>query len=146
MGLAGSLMRQVSHHPRKLCSPDQARGPRRNSFRVGRLHHPPFAQPASRAIEILPQSESRLRSCRSAIQAAKLHELRSDTFQGQRDDSLWPHPCGQAELFHFGEVRFCWPLGIGASHQAPNSIRCPHNHGHWHLLHAKWSWRIAKAC
>ena len=53
----------------RICAIAQTRGPRRNSFRVGRLNYSASAAPAGGAIEVCVAPESRLRSCRPAIKA-----------------------------------------------------------------------------
>jgi len=50
----------------------------------------------------LPSSSPRARSYTS---------YRRILFKSQLHHALWPHPRGQAELVHFGEVRLRRPLG-----------------------------------
>src|SRR6266403_2771452 len=105
-----------------ICPFTQARGPRCNPFRVGRLNDSAIAPSTGGAFAILPELESRPGRVDSAVEGTKLYELRTHTFQSERNNALRTRSCRQAEFFHFREVRFRWSLGTRTSHQTTYPI------------------------
>jgi len=103
---------------------------------------PLLRQQAERLRSSLPLNRDESRPCSNPAAAAT--RVMEGFFSSQLHHTLWPHPRGQAELVHFGEVRLRRPLGTGPPHKASDSIRSADDDGTG-IPTCRWNSPIATA-